>query len=197
MRRLLVLPLALAATAAFPQDNIYVGVGVGTFDYQENFVSSILGQVSDEVTAWKLMGGFEFNPHFALEMNYGQTSNIRQSGTENIPPFGDVTDVLVTDFTITSLTAVGQFPFKDWGALVAGLGYFSSQNDFTDTLTADGFDPSVIGGSLSDDGLTGLLGFEFRWGRFGTRYAVRLEYQWWDIADADSSAVGIALTYGF
>jgi Outer membrane protein beta-barrel domain len=196
MRRLLVLPFALAATTAFAQGSIYVGIGVGNFDYQESFVSSIVGRVADEVTIRKLMGGFEFNEHLALEINYGKTDDIRQSGTENVPPFGDVTGNLVLDFTITSLTALGQLPFE-WGALLAGLGYFSSENDFTDTLTSDCCDPSVIGGTIRDEGLTGLLGIEWRFGRFGTRYAVRLEYQWWDISDADSSAAGLTFSYGF
>jgi Outer membrane protein beta-barrel domain len=196
MRRLLVLPFALAATGALAQETIYVGIGVGSFDYQESFVSSILGRVADEVTIRKLMGGFEFNEHLALEINYGKTDDIRQSGTQNVPPFGDVTDTLSTDFTITTLTAVGQLPFE-WGALLAGLGYFSSENDFTDTLTSDCCEPSVIGGTLNDDGLTALLGIEWRFGRFGTRYAVRLEYQWWDIPDADASATGLTFSYGF
>ena len=197
MRRLLVLSFALAGTTtAFAQESIYVGIGVGTFDYQESFVSSIVGRVADEVTIRKLMGGFEFNEHLALEINYAKTDDIRESGTQNVPPFGDVTDNLAQDFTITSLTAVGQLPFE-WGALLAGLGYFSSENDFTDTLTSDCCDPSIIGGKINDDGLTGLLGIEWRFGRFGTRYAVRLEYQWWDLSDADSSAAGLTFSYGF
>lgn len=196
MRRLLVLPCMFAAAAAFGQDTIYVGVGVGTFSYDETFVSNILGQVSDEVTNRKLFGGFEFNEHFTFEMSYAKTADIRQSGTANVPPFGDVTDVLVMDFTMTALTAVGQLPFN-WGALLGGLGYFSSDNGFTDTLTADCCDPSVVSSSISDDGMTALVGIEWRFGRFDTRYGIRLEYQWWDIADADASSVGIAVSYGF
>lgn len=196
MRSLLILFCALFASSAVAQDSIYVGVGFGAFDYKENFASSILGRVADNVSTYKLTGGFEFNEHFALEMNYGKTGKIRQRGTDNVPPYGQVTDALETDFSITSLTAVGQMPF-DWGALLAGLGYFSSENDFNETFSADCCQTINNGGKINDDGLTGLLGIEWRFGRFGTRIGVRLEYQWWDISRADASAAGIVLSYGF
>jgi hypothetical protein len=196
MRGFPVLAFALVATTAFAQDSVYVGIGAGSFDYQENFVSPIIGQVADEVSVTKLLGGFQFNDHFALEMNIARTHQIRQFGTENVPPFGDVSDSLSMDLTITSLRALGQLPF-DWGVLLAGLGYFSSENDFSETLSADCCETVVDSGSFGDDGFTTVLGLEWRFGRFGTRYGIRLEYEWWDLSGTDTSAVGIGVSYGF
>ena len=45
--------------------------------------------------------------------------------------------------------------------------------------------------------MTALLGVEWRFGRFGTRYGLRLEYEWWDIDAVSTSAVGLAFSYGF
>lgn len=196
MRRLLVLALALAATPGLAQDSIYVGVGFGNFDYQESFESQLIGRVGDEVSVAKLLGGFEVNDYFAFEIDIAQTHHIRESGSENIPPFGNVNGFLSLDFTITSLKAVGQMSFE-WGALLGGLGYFTANNGFVETISADCCDTVVESGSFTEDGMTALAGIEFRFGRFGTRYGVRLEYQWWDLSDADTSAVGLAFSYGF
>lgn len=196
MRGLLVLPLGLATTTVLAQEGGYIGVGFGNFDYQENFFSQIVGQVADEVSINRILGGFEFNEHLALEISYGKTGDIRQSGTEFIDPFGDVSSVISQDFVITNITALGQLPF-DWGALLGGIGYFSSENDLTETLSADCCNTLVNAFTFRDDGLSALLGIEWRFGRFGARYGLRLEYQWWDITDSDASSVGLAVSYGF
>jgi len=41
------------------------------------------------------------------------------------------------------------------------------------------------------------LGIEWRFGRFGTGFGVRLEYEWWDISDVDASTVGAGISYRF
>jgi hypothetical protein len=196
MRGLLVLPCALAATATHAQEGVYVGIGAGQFDYEENFVSPIIGRVGGEVSGAKLMGGFEINDYVAFEIDFTETHHIRQSGAEDIPPFGNVGGFLSIDFTITSLRGVGQLPFE-WGALLGGLGYFTANNGFTETLSPACCDAVVESGSFTDDGMTAMVGVEWRFGRFGTRYGVRLEYEWWDMSGADASAVGLALSYGF
>ena len=196
MRGLLVLPFVVAATTTLAQESIYVGVGIGKFDYEESFASPIIGRVADEVSVAKLMGGFEINDYVAFEIDFAETHHIRQSGTEDIPPFGNVSGFLSMDFTITSLRAVGQLPF-DWGALLGGLGYFTANNGFTETLSASCCDTIVDSGEFTEDGMMALVGVEWRFGRFGTRYGVRLEYEWWDMSDADASAVSLAFSYGF
>ena len=99
---LLALCLVVTPAAAYAQQSIYVGLGYGGFDYEEDQPVPALGLVSDTVSTYKLFGGFEVNDYFALEVAYRESDDIRQSGTENIPPFGDVTSNLTTDFTLTS-----------------------------------------------------------------------------------------------
>lgn len=194
--RCLILFSVLPALPAYAQDSVYVGVGAGNFDYEESFISPLYGRVSDSVAAYKVFGGFEINEHFALEISYRETDDVFASGSATIDPFGLVSGALTTDFSMTSVTALGQLPFE-WGALLGGLGYFSADNDFREEASADCCAPIVRDGSLSDDGVTATVGIEWRFGRFGTRYGVRLEYEWWDIDDADSSSIGVAFSYGF
>jgi hypothetical protein len=181
---------------AVAQDSYYIGVGVGSFDYRESFVDSLYGRVDDSVTTYELFGGFEFNEHVALEISYRTTDDIMAVGSATVAPFGLISGRLTSDFSMTSLVGLGQIPFE-WGALIGGLGYFSSENDFREDLMADTFAPFVSSGSYNDDGLTAALGIEWRFGRFGARYGVRLEYEWWDIDAAEASAIGVGFSYGF
>jgi len=188
--------LALIGAAAHAQENIYVGIGYGNLSYEENYIDPILGQVSDTAGAWKLIGGFEFNEHIAMEIGYGRSDDFRQSGSANILPFGGIDLDLYADFTTSSLTAVGQLPFE-WGVLLGGLGYYRTDADYLQVafLECCGLDSQAF--TVSDDGLAAKLGIEWRFGRFGTRYGIRLEYDWYDVDSVDLNSVGLALTYGF
>ena len=201
MRTLLVLFLAPLASTAFAQDSIYVGIGFGDFDYSESTGDLILGKVAANGAREKIFGGFEFNEHFTLEVSYSKTGDLTDSNTTSLLLDNDtvpdeVTGTLTTDFTITTLNAIGQLPF-DWGALMGGLGYFSSDSGFSAVATAECCGMLSNSGSISDNGLSAMLGAEWRFGRFGTRYGVRLEYEWWDMADVDTSMIGLAFSYGF
>jgi Outer membrane protein beta-barrel domain len=195
MRALTVLLLVLAAMPVYAQDSVYVGLGLGSFDYREKGLDPDLGRVGETVSNTRLFGGFEFNEHFAIEVSYGQTGAVHAQGSGFDPQVGDYTAVLKTDVTMSVLSAVGQLP-RDWGVLLGGLGYFSSSSDFTEDFSA--FCCSFRNeGTINDNGLAAKLGIEWRFGRFGTRFGVRLEYDWFDISNVNASALGLALSYGF
>jgi hypothetical protein len=186
----------IAGNTAHAQEDIYVGLGLGQYEYDEKQPDPILGQVSDTVGIVKLFGGFAFNEHIALEISYAETSDIIDRVTENIAPFGDVTFTLKTDSTLTTLKVLGQLPL-DWGVLLGGIGFFSASHDFSEAFTADCCEPILNGGEFSDDGAAAMLGIEWRFGRFGAQYGIRIEYEWWDMNFADTSAVSVGFTYGF
>jgi hypothetical protein len=196
MRRLVVCLLLLAGSAADAQESVYVGLGLGSFDYEEKFVDPILGTVSDSVNSYKLIGGFELSQHFAIEVSYGKTDDILQTGSADVPPFGIISSRLSIEYTKTAVRLLGQWPL-DPVVLLGGLGYFSGEGDFQEYLAADCCGTATNEGSISDDGTLAMLGIEWRFGRFGTRYGLRLEYEWWDISGVDASTVGFAVTYGF
>lgn len=193
--------LSLIGAVVHAQESMYAGIGYGSFSYSESTGDAILGDVEDSEARWKLFGGFEFNDNVALEIQYGKSGDLIDSKTaflllddDAVPD--EITGRLVTDFTITALNAIGQVPFE-WGALLGGIGYFSSDSSFTAVANAPCCGSLSNSGSISDNGLSAMLGIEYRFGRFGTRYGIRLEYEWWDMGDVDTSAIGLALSYGF
>jgi hypothetical protein len=197
MRSISLLLLALFATAASAQQSIYVGLALGNFDFSEHIGDLVLGTVSDTATKQQLFGGFEINDHFAIEISYGKTDELHYANTVNVESLGEITGRVDQDFTITNLLAVGQLPFE-WGALLGGIGFFSSDNDYRESYTGDILGGTISGdGSFSDDGMSAMLGAEWRFGRFGTRFGIRLQYEWWDIPDVDISSIGMAISYGF
>jgi len=201
MRSILFLVLTGLATAAAAQESIYVGIGFGQFDYAESTGDLIIGDISDTASSKKLFGGFEINDNFTLEINYAKTDDLRHSNSTELLIDGDdipdlVTASLQTDFTITSLNAVGQVPF-DWGALLGGIGYFTAESDFSAYAVAECCGSLSNSGSINDNGLMAMLAVEWRFGRFGSRYGIRLEYEWWDMSDIDTSSVGLGISYGF
>jgi hypothetical protein len=197
MRRVLACLLASMASVAGAQEGVYVGIGFGEFDFEETFVDPVFGRpVGDTVDSYKLFGGFEINQYFAIEVSYGKDDSSQQSVSTNIPPYGDVFYLLDIDFTKTAVRAVGQLPLGSV-VLLAGLGYASTEEDVTEYFELECCGAGASSTSFSDDGMMAQLGVEWRLGRFGTRYAFRLEYEWWDIDGLDSSTVGLAFSYGF
>jgi hypothetical protein len=201
MRLFPILLLVLFATAASAQESIYVGIGLANFDYAESTGDPIVGDVADTGTYTKLFGGFEINDHFTFEISYGKTDDFSDSSStfflidaDDIPD--EIFSTLETDFTVTSLNAIGQIPF-DWGALMGGIGYFSSESDFSVRAVTECCGSLSNSGSISDNGLMAMVAVEWRFGRFGTRYGVRLEYDWWDMSGIDASNLGLAISYGF
>jgi opacity protein-like surface antigen len=196
MRAIAVVGLALLATPAFAQEGIYVGVGVGSFDYEEDTAFLVPRPFADTVSSWKLYGGFELNEYFAFEIRYGQTDEIEQRFSSMNPDLGDFSERFGVDFTTTSGVAMGVLPLE-WGALIGGLGYFSTDAKIGYEITADCCGSFANSISIGDDGLMAVMGLEWRVGRFGTGVGVRLEYEWLDVEDANGSTLGIGVAYRF
>jgi hypothetical protein len=198
MRANVIVALALTASPAFAQDlGMYIGVGAGNFDFEEDEANPELGTLSDTVSSWKLYGGVEFNEHIALEFSYGSTSEIQQSVSGTDPFLGDFSLVTNLDFTTTTVKAVGLLPF-DWGVLLGGIGYFDTDADVDANLTAACCGTISGSDSIGDSNAMAMLGVEWRFDRgFGAGIDLRLEYEWWDIEDADASTLGIGVAYRF
>jgi len=195
MRAATVILLVLFGLPASAQDGIYVGLGLGSFDYEDNTSDPFFGHRSDTVLSYKFYGGFEFNDHLAIEIGYSSSNDIEESVSGTDPSLGNFTSSTSTAFTTTAFTLVGQFP-REWGVLLGGLGYFDADTDVKLQFISDAGSFNADG-SLTDDGLMAMVGVEWRFGRFGTGYGVRLEYEWWDFTDADASTIGVGVSYRF
>lgn len=195
MRIITLVLLALAGLPAFAQEGIYVGLGLGSFDYEDSMPDPVFGVRSDSALSYKVYGGFEFNDYLSAEIGYGETDKIEGSVSGTDPFLGDFTSSSRTEFTTTTFKLLGQFS-RDWGVLLGGLGYFDTDSDIKLSLTSDAGSFNAEG-SISDNGLMAMLGIEWRFGRFGTGYGVRLEYEWLDAQEADASTIGVGVSYRF
>jgi opacity protein-like surface antigen len=197
MRVLIVLLLALTSTAALAQDAVYVGIGYGIFDYKEVTNDPPFADIDEQGDAWKLFGGFDFNEHFGIEVGYGKYTGIETvavGSTVTIPEYTAVADL---EQDATTLKALGYLPL-DRIVLIGGLGFFSVQADYDRVLSAPCCGTLSDSFKYSENGLTAMLGVEWRFGRFGTEIAVRLEYEQWNISGVDKAATtGVALSYRF
>jgi hypothetical protein len=196
MRAIAIFGLALLGSAAFAQEGMYVGVGLGSFDYAEDSAFLAPEPFDDTVSAWKIYGGFEVNEHLAFEIRYGATDDFTQTFSETDPVAGEITGTIGIDFTTTSAVAVGMLP-RDWGALFAGLGYFDQNVDANLEGMTECCGPISGSASFGDEGMMAVLGVEWRFGRFGTGVGIRVEYEWLDVEDASGSTVGIGVAYRF
>jgi len=195
MRAAIFILLALVGLPAFAQEGVFVGLGLGSFDYADSTSDPFFGKRSDTVSSYKFFGGFEFNDHVAIEIGYGSSQDIQESVSGTDSSLGNFTSSTSTAFTSTTFKIVGQFPL-DWGVLIGGLGYFDADTDVKLQFISDAGSFNADG-SLTDNGLMAMLGVEWRFGRFGLGYGVRLEYEWWDVTDADASTIGVGISYRF
>ena len=92
---------------------------------------------------------------------------------------------------IETVRGVGYLPLS-WGSLFLGIGYFDSDADAFLEFD-DGFTISRIEDSASEDGATYILGVQWDF----SAVSLRLEYEDWDIDEADASQFGVGLHWRF
>jgi OOP family OmpA-OmpF porin len=104
MRHALLALLFAFSTAAAAQDTgWYVGGSFGTSDVAD-FCTGVSGpgiSCDDEDSAWRLLGGYQLNRNFALELGYSNLGEVGASG-----PGGTVT----AEATAWELVGVGSIP---------------------------------------------------------------------------------------
>lgn len=183
------------APLAHAQDEkgIYMGAGLGTFNYDESGGDLALG-VSDDTWAYHLFGGYKFNENFAVELGIGGTGDIEDSFTEVFPGLGPITLDVAATYSIYTVTALGILPF-DAFSLFGGAGYYSASLD--GTIDAQGFGTigSVDG---HDSGATALFGIQHDFGLDLKSISMRGQYEWYDFgSDVDASGISIIMLFRF
>ena len=173
-----------------------MGVGIGSFDYAETSAFLAPEPFDDSVSSWRIYGGFEINDYLTFEIRYGAAGDFAQTFTQTDPIAGDLTATIGMDFTTTTVAAVGALP-KDWGALIAGLGYFDQDVDADLKGTAECCGPISASTAFGDEGMMAMLGIEWRFERFGTGVGFRIEYEWLDVEGASGSTIGLGVAYRF
>ena len=190
----LLLILGLGTEQAYAQDDSYgyLGAFAGSFDYEEDLSAIAPGtSFSDSTTSVKVYGGYRFGQWFTVEGSYGVTDTLEESAT--LPsPFGPIPAQLGADFEFLTVSALGYIPF-DKLSLFGGIGYWDA--DITAEITANvpGFGQVSFEDTESDSGTMYSAGLQWE---FDT-LALRVQYDLFDIDDADASMIGIGVHWVF
>jgi OmpA-OmpF porin, OOP family len=177
MKYLICLGMSLAFVhAASAQENRggYLGFSVGSFSYEEEDEDFGIVVIDDTTSAYRIIGGYRFNDHFALEGGWGKTGDFEENFTELVPPFGTITFSLSGEYEVLMVRALGIVPFERV-SLLGGVGYYDADLDYTISVTGFG----AGAGEAGDDGATLVGGFEFNLERLD----IRTEVEWFDSDD--------------
>ena len=212
----LVLCLLAAGPAAAQQGllGLYVGAGLGSFEFDENQRGrlpsfSVPGSdvpvgglripgIDDSVTTWKVFGGWQMSPNLGVEVSYGQTQDLETSYSAMVSDLTIATD-LATDVSVGTARAMGYLPLR-LVTLFGGLGYFeadfsaSGEIDLVISGAANARDTVQLGGAAgSDSGATALIGVQ--WSLFSLSF--RADYEWLDMEAASASTLGVGVALRF
>jgi hypothetical protein len=188
MRTLLLalLALAVAPTAYAQPESAYYGLALGSFDYEEGDGAG--GEfLSDSVSSYRLMVGYQFMEHLTVEGGYGETGTIRDTASLLIgTPVGPQVIPLefASEFKILTIRLLGVLPL-DNVKLLGGISFSDMKQDIDATLGGQQQSFDIDGNETSL-----YVGAQYDWDRF----AIRLGYEGFDF-DGDIDAKETTLTF--
>jgi len=167
-----------AVSAADADPGFYVGAGIGEATIELDDVG-----FDDGDTAFKLFGGYRFNPYFGIELAYfdGGTAEEGQAGFPG---------TIEIESTGVNLSAMVTAPFGEQFELFAKLGYASL--DFE--VSANIFGMQVASDDDTEEELSYGAGVAFN---INESFALRAEYEAFDLDDADASVATISAVFRF
>lgn len=192
MKKLVLPVLALLAWALTPTveaqpESAYYGLSLGEFDYTEG--DGLGGDLfTDSVSSWRLMVGYQFMEHLAVEGSYGETSTIRDTATLPAPfPPGSVEVGFESEVgKMLTVRILGTLPFDNGISLMAGLGYVDFEQEIV--FSVNGI--PQVSGEIGDSRPAYYVGAQYDFDRI----ALRLAYEKLDF-DGDVDADEVSLTF--
>ena len=181
---------ALVAASAFAMSPAmaagsgpYFGAGVGSFGVDVDGIEDGVNFSGDD-TGFKLLGGYRANQYFAAELEYIDGGSVEDKYDID----GDTLKIGI-DVTGFNLSALGSFPFAERFDVFGKLGVIF--------LDAD-FEASFMGESErdSDDGNDFSWGVGASW-YFMDNFGARIEYQGFEIEDADVDMISLGVLFTF
>jgi OmpA-OmpF porin, OOP family len=182
---LALLALGVASTVEAQPESAYYGVALGNFDYDEKDFSGN-SFITDKVSSYRLMVGYQFMEHLSVEGGYGKTGTIRDTvRVSAFPAPGTVNLNVSYEFRMLTVRLLGVLPFDNGVSLVGGLGYTDVKGKFNFT---DGV--NSVSGSESTNEPGYYVGAQYDW----DRVAVRIGYEKFDF-DGDIDVSETMLTF--
>lgn len=175
----------LVAAPAFAQDQgWYVGLHFGQAQAKDacDDLSGAGVSCDDKDTAFRILGGFQLNKNFAVELGYNDFGEVSASG-----PGGSAS----IEAKAWELTAVGSWPFTPNFSAYGKLGLYRGDTD----ATAPGVSASETNTDLT-------YGIGVRWD-FTKNLGVRAEYQIYqdvgggDIGESDVNVMSVGVIWKF
>jgi OOP family OmpA-OmpF porin len=184
--RIIAASLLLAgATPAAAQG--YLGFGVGKSDYDSgNIIPDLItsGSVDGKDTGFKIFGGYQFNPHFAVEIAYVDLGKASYSGNFGALP---VTGGSLETWGLNA-SAVGILPLHPSFELFGKIGIFGWESKARDTTGGIPFS-----GKADDADVSLGLGMAFNIAR---NVSIRAEWERFKaVDDIDLLSLGLAFKF--
>jgi hypothetical protein len=180
--------VAFAPSAWAQPSSAYYGLSLGELDYAEPAPPFGATSFEDSVSTWRLMVGYQFMKHLAVEGSYGESSTIRATTA-----FGTGPGALELGFEselnkMLTVRILGSLPFDNGLVLMAGLAYVDFEQQLA--LSVDG--TPVVSGEFSDNRPAYYAGVGYNWERVG----LRLGYEKFDFDDdVDAEEVSLSFFY--
>ena len=170
----------------------YVGFSAGQADVDESMVIPGLidpgGRVDGKDGAFKLFGGYQFNPNFALEAAAVDLGDVSYSGFFTGTPGGTVTGGRVQNSGL-NLSAVGVLPLGERFVLFGKAGMFLWYSEATDVTGGVAFYSEEDGADLSL-GLGASVALS-------QRVSLRAEWERFDMSNVDVDLVTVGVAFRF
>jgi len=179
---------SISTAQGMDDKGFYVGATIGQSKVKD-FCSGFAVPCEDTDTALRILGGYQFNKHFALELGYSQL------GEASINNGGGL--FAKVEATAWELVAVGMLPVADRFSIYGKIGMYRADSDFSTNIVLPGLPQSF---SESNNDLTFGFGLQFEISR---NLALRAEYQRYQdlggpqIGESDLDVMSIGLTYRF
>ena len=187
--------MAISAPALAQQSHAYIGGLIGQSKAADGCTDLPSGFSCDNKdSAFKLFGGYQFNPHFAVEGGYADLGKVKGSGVTS-----GVNLDASTKLSAWDVAAVGSWPFASQFSVFGKLGAYYGTVDSTGTA-------SGAGGSASAAAKDSNVGFTYGLGArydFTRNLAARAEWQRYNKMGGDNTGksdvdvLGLSLLWKF
>jgi len=171
----------------------YVGLSVGSFSYEQQ-PDPFAIQLEDTTSAFRIIGGYRFSDHFALEGSWLKTGALEDDFTRSIS--GGLFGINVKgDYDVRTIRALGILPLNDTVSLYGGLGYYEAKLDVTVTAQNwPGPSPGSYFAEFGDEGSAIVGGVEFKLERMN----IRAEFEKLDTKDnSDAWDFNVGMLFRF
>lgn len=181
----------------------YIGAGVGQANYDsisESEANAIFAadgitattSIDDSDMGWKLFGGYQVNPNFALELGYVDLGEISMDVTVTAPVAGTASAGIEIDGF--ALSGLGILPIGDRFGVFGRVGLYAWDGNADMDVTISGV--GTVSLSEDADGTDIFFGLGAKYD-FTDNLGARVEWERYDIDGDDVDLISGSLVFSF